>query len=178
MCDTLKKRRKMKKLIIAIAMIGCSVVASAASFKWTAANIYDSSGSSKFTGTAAIYAYTTDAASAVKVVDAYVVSGVIKSDAEGTATGYTANWSDAVVGTTYTFYMIIEDDGKALDTSALTSPILKTGVASETGATPVAFGNMTTATQSASNWAAVPEPTSGLLMLLGVAGLALKRKRA
>jgi len=27
-------------------------------------------------------------------------------------------------------------------------------------------------------WTAVPEPTSGLLMLLGVAGLALKRKRA
>ena len=27
-------------------------------------------------------------------------------------------------------------------------------------------------------WYAVPEPTSGLLMLLGMAGLALKRKRA
>jgi len=27
-------------------------------------------------------------------------------------------------------------------------------------------------------WSAVPEPTSGLLLLLGVAGLALKRKRA
>ena len=31
---------------------------------------------------------------------------------------------------------------------------------------------------TAVNWAAVPEPTSGLLMLLGVAGLALRRKRA
>ncbi|MBQ8124373.1 MAG: PEP-CTERM sorting domain-containing protein [Kiritimatiellae bacterium] len=28
------------------------------------------------------------------------------------------------------------------------------------------------------SWTAVPEPTSGLLLLLGVAGLALKRKRA
>ncbi|MBR4616199.1 MAG: PEP-CTERM sorting domain-containing protein [Kiritimatiellae bacterium] len=37
---------------------------------------------------------------------------------------------------------------------------------------------MQTATQNASNWAAVPEPTSGLLLLLGMAGLALKRKRA
>ena len=31
---------------------------------------------------------------------------------------------------------------------------------------------------SSFNYAAVPEPTSGLLLLLGVAGLALKRKRA
>ena len=29
-----------------------------------------------------------------------------------------------------------------------------------------------------SSWTAVPEPTSGLLMLIGLAGLALKRKRA
>ena len=31
---------------------------------------------------------------------------------------------------------------------------------------------------TAVEWSAVPEPTSGLLLLLGVAGLALKRKRA
>ena len=35
-------------------------------------------------------------------------------------------------------------------------------------------GSMSTAV----TWTAVPEPTSGLLMLLGVAGLALRRKRA
>ena len=41
--------------------------------------------------------------------------------------------------------------------------------------------NAQTGMQTASNWIAttsVPEPTSGLLMLLGMAGLALKRKRA
>ena len=37
------------------------------------------------------------------------------------------------------------------------------------------FGNTSAA---ATAWTAVPEPTSGLLLLLGMAGLALKRKRA
>jgi hypothetical protein len=36
---------------------------------------------------------------------------------------------------------------------------------------------VSTAYQS-KDWAAVPEPTSGLLLLLGVAGLALRRKQA
>ena len=40
------------------------------------------------------------------------------------------------------------------------------------------FGDQTSYTQGAGKWSAVPEPTSGLLMLLGMAGLALRRKRA
>lgn len=165
----------MKKILIATAIVMTAIVSQAAAFKWTAANVYDSSGTTKFTGTAAIYAYTTDIAAAVKVADAYVISGVFKSDAVGTATGYTANWSDAVIDTTYNFYMVIEDGDKTFDSSAVK---VVAGKAIATGATSVAFGNMATATQNAGNWAAVPEPTSGLLLLLGMAGLALKRKRA
>ena len=38
--------------------------------------------------------------------------------------------------------------------------------------------SMTASAASSATWTAVPEPTSGLLMLLGIAGLALRRKRA
>lgn len=165
----------MKKLLILAAALVAAVAANAAAFKWTAANVYASNGTDKYTGTAAIYAYTTDAASATKVAEAFVVSGTFKSDAAGTATGFTADWADAVVDTTYNFYMVIEDGGKAFDSSAVK---IASGKAIATGATSVAFGNMTTYTQNASNWAAVPEPTSGLLMLLGMAGLALRRRRS
>ena len=57
-----------------------------------------------------------------------------------------------------------------------------TGTAS--GATGTAgkmsFGSLGELTGNAANWqtVSVPEPTSGLLMLLGIAGLALKRRRA
>ena len=37
--------------------------------------------------------------------------------------------------------------------------------------------SMTASAASSATWTAVPEPTSGLLMLLGMAGLALRRRR-
>ena len=166
----------MKKLLILAASIVVACASQAATFKWTAANIYDHTGSSKYTGTAAIYAYLTTETvkDAVKVIDVGVAAGTIK---DGTTTGYTYDWTSSAVGSTYNFFMVIEDGEYKFDSSVSNPSVVKSGMAQATSTTTVAFANMTSAT-AASNWQSVPEPTSGLLLLLGAAGLALKRKRA
>ena len=50
--------------------------------------------------------------------------------------------------------------------------------AAETTASKATFADTTTTYAGAGWYQSVPEPTSGLMLLLGVAGLALKRKRA
>ena len=160
----------MKKLLILAAVIVAGVAANAASFKWSAANVYGADGE-KFTGTADVYGYLTSegVSTAVKVATASVTTGTL---------AYTGDWADATGGQNYTFYFVIEDGGKEFN--SYSASVTKAGTAQATSTVTIGFGNMTTATKTnaASNWAAVPEPTSGLLMLLGIAGLALKRKRA
>ena len=164
----------MKKLLILATIMVTGIAANAASFKWTAANIYGSDGTTKFTGTADMYAYlaTADESTASKVATASIVSGIVKN---GSATGYTFADDSLASGTAYNFYFVIEDGGKQFTSS------IKTATGADVGDAGLAWGNMASATQNASNWGGsspVPEPTSGLLMLLGMAGLALKRKRA
>ena len=171
----------MKKIMLALAVAVLAVAANAASFKWTGANVYGADGTTKFTGTAEIYAYATSGtiADAVKVTDAFVIGGTFKSDAAGTATGYTFNWTEAVADQGYNFFFVLNDGGKEFNSATADPSVIKSGIAAATTTTSVIFGNMAPATQAASNWASadVPEPTSGLLLLLGVAGLALRRKQ-
>lgn len=112
-------------------------------------------------------------------------------------TGNIANNGNAVVtaaasgktldaGTSYTGFFVI------FDSATVTSGSAKYVVVSEApnltqnpSATAAQFnfiaGNQATFLNNADNWksyGSVPEPTSGLLMLLGVAGLALRRRRA
>ena len=152
----------MNKLLILAAVIVAGAAANAASFNWGAANIYGPDGTTKYSGDVTLFCTQVDGWS----VTATATSGAINKN-------NTAFSSDKfVAGNSYDFYFVIEDGGKAF-----TSTTIAKGAQQSDTAT-IQFGNMAPATQNASNWAAVPEPTSGLLMLLGVAGLALKRKCA
>ena len=76
------------------------------------------------------------------------------------------------------YYVVLNASTTANATQAYISD---TDVATTGGAGQAAqFAFDASDTATAANWTAVnaPEPTSGLLLLLGMAGLALKRKRA
>ena len=142
-------------------------VANAASVKCSAGNIYASNGTDKYTGAVKLYAVATGGAFA----DAFVVaSGSVSS---GAIAATTSSSDSLVAGNYYDFYLLIEEGGKAFTSSPKANVVMQ-----PTGTATIAFGNMTSQTQNASNWQVVPEPTSGLMLLLGMAGLALKRKRA
>ena len=147
----------MKKIIILATMIVAAIAANAASFNWSAINIYGSSLTDKYSGDVVLHC--------AQLADWSVTATASNGTIAKTATEF----SDAkfVAGTDYDFFFTIEDNGKIFTSATKSVGAQASDVAG------IAFGNQATATQSAGNWAAVPEPTSGLLLLLGLAGLAL-----
>lgn len=124
-----------------------------------------------------------DAGSAV---DSYAFG---KGTVGGTGTGMiaaTAAGQPSLDAGTYESFFVLFDsttpsagDSKYVVVSG--TPNLTKTIAATTATITFASGNVSSTLSNASNWksyGAVPEPTSGLLMLLGVAGLALRRKRA
>ena len=152
----------MKKLMIIAALMVAATVVKAASFNWQAANIYGPDLTSKYSGEVTLHCTQLDSWSA----SATAAAGAVAKS----TSGFSSDLFSA--GTTYDFYFTIETaSGKF--TSAT-----KSVLAQQSDTSTINFANMQSATQNASNWVAVPEPTSGLLLILGVAGLVLKRKRA
>ena len=113
-------------------------------------------------------------------------SGFTSSDVVG---GALNNTTDAVLADDTTYYaQVIVTYGE----STLTSQIVSFETSALSGSADPYFGDggmlisalpgneldMTYGAFSSSGWTAVPEPTSGLLMLVGLGALALRRKRA
>ena len=186
----------MKKLKIALGVIALTAVTQAASVKWNsgtvmaASNANGESGSAVATSyTAYLYTFATldayNAAVATSVDKLYASyvgkeSPVMTATAKPTGvanitqTGLTNGSTDAPI-TVYGMVIYVDTTTAASydGVDAFVKVGFNTGTYQDT--TGLQFSNM--GTQQA-NWTAVPEPTSGLLMLLGMAGLALRRRRA
>ena len=157
----------MKKMMIVLALAMATSVASAAAFKWSAANLYGSDRTTKWSGLVTLYCNEVASFSAT----ATAASGAVKA-----ANTEFSNDSFAA-GNEYNFYITIVDNGKTFTST----PVGVIAQSSDVAA--IGFGNMASQTQTASNWSGggsqgdIPEPTSGILLLVGAGMLALRRKQ-
>lgn len=192
---------------VAIVCASVMANAATANWKASASNIYDGKGeqSAVYTGTAFIFdaGKTTQEALFAMIVagesigattEGYVTTASVNNgsiSASATAFGY----GEQGDGITYNYYFAIVDDGKAYFSNIKGSKPNGTATAKAISfgmqyddEDPLVMPNSTLAAigdgktfGGAGVWsstAAIPEPTSGLMLLLGMAGLALRRRRA
>ena len=191
----------MKKLLIAACAVAFAAISQAANLNWTAYGALNDGGADEdwYSGGQAYLILVTDAGefsidSSLNITGgSFVQSGAIEG---GTA----ANFIDGgdviagglVSGTQYSFAVLFTTDGTTGSTMPTTGLY---GLNDNDGALyTITWNNDTGASfENTETFAAVvnevagapgpgpspiPEPTSGLLMLVGLAGLALRRRRA
>ena len=186
----------MKKLMFALAAASLVGLAHAAQANWkySASNIYNGGGDSaaKYSGNAYIFdAATTSQESLfgaflkdylnfdVKKQSGYLAGGTVGSGVIKAGNNQFSAFEQGS-GTHDFFFVLIDSDKIYLSAT-------KTGVTANANddAKSIAFGNQgdnsklsAMGYQGTGTWSVVPEPTSGLMILLGLAGLALRRKQA
>lgn len=181
----------MKKLIIAFVAITFGVVANAAAVGWSLA------GATNYKGDAyQLFVIGQNGTTSIAAITALLDAGE-STDSYAFGTGAISNTGLATVaaassgktldaGNSYSAFFVVFDSATPASGTAKYAVISEaTGLTQNPSATAAqitfAAGSAASVLNNASNWksyGAVPEPTSGLLMLLGIAGLALKRKRA
>lgn len=184
---------KMKKVIVALAGVALAVSAQASLFDWKTAmgqQVYmpgtttllasgtayliDSAVTSQSAAFAALKSGTDVAA-----IDGIIDNSPLSSGKVSVKTSQPFTWG--VAGDMLSAYFVIVD-GDRFYISTTTD-----GMADASATTHISFIERnasqaqinTTGVYSGAGWyTTVPEPTSGLLMLVGLAGLALRRRRA
>ena len=173
----------MKKIMIAAAAVMLGIAANAAAVGWQCAGATAYAG-----GTYGVYVIGLNGVESVdqivalakdgKDLGAYQFgSGTVAANGSAmtgaAASGKTITYSGTGTDTYTAFAVIFNADGKTGSYTATTNIEMANDSQSKT----FLLGNQ--ATNLANNqFEVAPEPTSGLLLLLGVTGLALRRRRA
>lgn len=173
----------MKKLIIIMAAIAFTAISQAATVDWSVFEISSRTDSSGTASGLAVYfvdsAVTSQSAatSALAANDLTFLNSAFSAgtSVDGEAYATAGTYGNGVLVTGYAIIFDTADVASAANYFMTAETAASTGGAGQ----PASIEFYATATATPSAWTAVaPEPTSGLLLLLGMAGLALKRKRA
>ena len=194
----------MKKMITIATVAICAICAQAATVTWTMSNVTGPDGETLNSGTAYMFAYVAGSSSltastiGAAIVDAYANGELSTFLADNAAYSWNPSAAGAygdssknidpeadmglAAGSKYTFYSVSFDSTTLTDESQffVTKELANKTVPASSANLGLLFGSQATASTADGAWnaVAVPEPTSGLLMLVGLAGLALRRRRA
>ena len=185
----------MKKVLMAVAIVCAAAFAQASTIKWKCANGIADGTEEGATSATMVYLINAATLSQTDIYDA-VLGGATLDEAVAGKYLSSATPRDGVVaqksfdstlsGSTSLYMVCFDGDMNALYFSEqMKKTVADVGDTlfgfSANSSIEAAMADMSTFDTSVGGWvstAAVPEPTSGLLMLLGMAGLALRRRRS
>ena len=181
----------MKKIMMAMVVAVTAVVANAAAIDWSASKVVDpwtSATAGKSTPCNSWVGYAVLAADLSTVTagldnndtTSLLAKGINPKVSTNKGAFQASTASGNVASGPQDFYLIVLNAGTAASATHYYVSAMVTETIDASLDTTISFGAQDAGTSSVANWTsmAAPEPTSGLMLLLGMGVLALRRRRA